>query len=69
MAAHYGEIPVGAFLAGYEKELWPLYVAREGGTYLAKINPNHGRCYVPINGREIGFEHYEVLVLKKIANE
>ena len=69
VSAQMGEIPVGAFLAGYEKELWPLYVARQGGTYLGKINPTHGRCYVPMYGKELGFEYYEVLVLQKIENK
>ena len=60
-----GKIPVGAIVAGCEADGTPLYVARakyEDGLHIGKVRPSFGAANIPLGGKEIQINPYEVLV-------
>ncbi|XP_046391922.1 uncharacterized protein LOC124160192 isoform X3 [Ischnura elegans] len=58
-----GRVPPGAFVGGKDLDS-DLYIARArhgGGWVPGKLNPNHGKCYIPWGGKEVAMSEYEVL--------
>ena len=65
VAAQNGDLPEGALLAGREANGQSLYVVKASvanQVLIGKLNPSHGKAYVPHNGRELVVTSYEVLV-------
>lgn len=61
-------IPAGAVVAGYSEDIGheKLYIGR--AKYLnhiipGKVQPTHKVCYVPYDGKEVGMDNYEILVV------
>ena len=68
VAAQNGDLPVGAILAGQEANGQPLYVAKalhDNHALIGKLNPSHGKAYVPHNGLELTVTSYEVLSISE----
>ena len=66
VAAQNGDLPQGAILAGREANDEPLYVAKASvanQVLIGKLNPSHGKAYVPHDGTELVVTSYEVLVI------
>ncbi|CAH1117733.1 unnamed protein product [Phaedon cochleariae] len=62
-----GNIPYGAVEGGRTSDGEPLYIGRVhhmGSHTVGKIHPSHRTCYIPFDGKEIGYPHYEILVLR-----
>uniref|UniRef100_A0AAG5D8L7 DUF3421 domain-containing protein n=1 Tax=Anopheles atroparvus TaxID=41427 RepID=A0AAG5D8L7_ANOAO len=62
---HGDVIPEDALLAGESELGEALYIGRvmQGGRVLVgKVQPSHGGCYVPIDGREVLFANYEIYI-------
>ncbi|KAF4519928.1 hypothetical protein B566_EDAN012570, partial [Ephemera danica] len=60
-------LPYNALPAGHTKDGEILYVGRakyEHTKQLGKVQPSHGKCYIPYGGKELDFRHFEVMVLK-----
>lgn len=55
-----GYVPPRAVVGGFDGE--NLYVCSIG-TAVGKLAPKHKKCYVPYNGREFGYDKYQVLVV------
>lgn len=57
-------IPASSIVAGSANGE-DLYVGRvlfDGTLTPGKVHPSHGRCYISYNGKEMSFEHYEILI-------
>ena len=70
VAAQNGDLPEGALLAGREANGQSLYVVKASvanQVLIGKLNPSHGKAYVPHNGRELVVTSYEVLVISNSA--
>ncbi|XP_058797255.1 uncharacterized protein LOC131667678 [Phymastichus coffea] len=65
-----GAVPMGALPAGETENGLALFVGRviqDGQVLIGKVQPNHQVCYVPVNGREVSFSEYYVLVVDEFA--
>ncbi|KAK7868156.1 hypothetical protein R5R35_003031 [Gryllus longicercus] len=63
-----GSVPRGAVLVGRDLDGGPLYVGRAcvyGELLPGKVATHHRVCYVASEGRELAFEKYEVLALRR----
>lgn len=61
-------IPIGAIVAGHSEDSIheKLYIGRVrhlDHVIPGKVQPSHKVCYIPYDGKEIGVENYEILVL------
>ncbi|XP_014223781.1 natterin-1-like [Trichogramma pretiosum] len=59
-----GSVPGDAVVAGQTCDGEALYVGRvyhDGAQTVGKVQPSHGCLYVPFDGEERSFTHYEVL--------
>ncbi|XP_050311628.1 uncharacterized protein LOC126747168 [Anthonomus grandis grandis] len=62
-----GHVPPGAVEGGKTSDGETLYVGRvhhDGACTVGKVHPSHGVCYIPFDGREVGHDSYEILVLR-----
>ncbi|XP_023311630.1 natterin-4-like [Anoplophora glabripennis] len=65
---HGGYIPPGAIEGGRTSDGEILYIGRvqhEGTQTVGKVHPSHGVCYIPFDGKELSFEDYEILILRR----
>lgn len=61
-----GSVTLHALPAGETEDGYALFVGRvlhEGIYHIGKIQPNHQVCYIPLNGQEMPYLEYEVLVI------
>lgn len=61
-----GSVPLYALPAGETEDGYALFIGRvlyKDIYYIGKIQPNHQVCYAAVNGQEVPFEDYEVLVI------
>jgi hypothetical protein len=62
-----GSVPLHALPAGETKNGCALFIGRvmyEGIYHIGKVHTNDQVCYVPLNGDEMPYLEYEVLVLE-----
>ncbi len=59
-----GAVPSGAQATGYDPGgfLFTCRAQIEGGTHPGKMRPGLAGCYVPLGGREVQVQQYEVLM-------
>ncbi|XP_015610509.1 uncharacterized protein LOC107275171 isoform X2 [Cephus cinctus] len=61
-----GSVPLYALPAGETEDGNALFIGRilhDGIYYIGKVQPDHQGCYIPLNGQEISYLEYEVLVV------
>ncbi|KAG5894094.1 hypothetical protein JTB14_003950 [Gonioctena quinquepunctata] len=66
--SHGGHVPSEAVQGGRTAQGEPLYIGRvyhEGSQTVGKVHPSHGVCYIPFDGKEIAYNSYEVLMLRR----
>lgn len=66
-----GQVPVGAVLGGYSEVVGePLFIGRvkvKESLIVGKVQPSHKVCYIPVGGKEVAFERYEVFVFEQYS--
>lgn len=65
--SHGGEVPEGAVEGGRTVGGEPLYIGRveyKGSHTVGKVHPSYKQCLIPFAGEELGFDEYEILILR-----
>lgn len=61
----HNNIPATAIIAGKSADGENLYVGRvqhDGTLTPGKVVPSHQKCYISYDGKELGFDQYEILI-------
>nr|XP_022902381.1 uncharacterized protein LOC111415103 [Onthophagus taurus] len=61
-----GEVPKGAIVGGEVSDDEKIYIERaehEGVKVVGKVHPKLKKLFIPYGGKEIAYNHYEILVL------
>ncbi|XP_012269713.1 uncharacterized protein LOC105693998 isoform X2 [Athalia rosae] len=61
-----GAVPLHALPGGETEDGYALFVGRvldDGTYYVGKVEPHRQHCFIALDGEEVGFEQYEVLVI------